>query len=153
MKKHLDFVKNHANFKKIEKIIGRSLSVSHTDLPHYMQQLEDTGAIAIRSKATPHSPHLYMLCNFITKPGCCGIVTLTGIAISGPIRKKGLGKLSHELWLDLASQAGYGYVEATCLNTNEVQIHIFESFGWKRTGEFINPRTNNTVICWGRQLG
>lgn len=85
-------------------------------------------------------------------PGCCGVVISTGVYILPEYRNKGIGTLLNQYRIDEAKRMGYGQIICTCLNSNKIQKRILYKNGWTPSSLFNNPRTNNTVIFYYKNL-
>jgi len=85
-------------------------------------------------------------------PGCCGVVVSFHAEIAEDLRKKGIGSVLLNTRMEAARRLRYGMMLATVLSTNAAENKLLEESGWKRLGEFRNPKTTNLVVLWSANL-
>lgn len=85
-------------------------------------------------------------------PGCCGVAVHFNTWVTYFLRSFGLGQKINRWSIETARKLGYGYIMATVTDDNAVQKHIMQKHGWKAVDSFVNPRTGNTVLIYGRNL-
>ena len=85
-------------------------------------------------------------------PGCCGVVVFYHAHIDPALRKKGIGGLLLSARIRAAELAGYSLAQATVISSNEVEIAMLESEGFKEVNQFVNSRTRNTVLVYQKTL-
>lgn len=85
-------------------------------------------------------------------PGCCGIAVSYYSEVHAYWREKGLGRFLLAVRMGACRRAGYGYMLASVLADNPVEIGLLAAAGWIKIGEFRNPKTNNIVLVFGVNL-
>lgn len=84
--------------------------------------------------------------------GCSAVCVLNHLRVSEEFRGIGIGSLLHSLRLNAAKSSGFALAQCTTLIDNEPQIKILKKFGWHKSHEFFNPKTENTVLMWSLDL-
>lgn len=76
---------------------------------------------------------------------CCGICVSTAAFVHEEWRGFGLGTAMNSLRIDIARAAGYSLLLCTDIVSNEPQMKILASNGWKEIYRFVNQGTGNTI--------
>lgn len=90
------------------------------------------------------------LCSFKMRDmyDCCGIIVASDLYVAEKYRQKGIGTLIMKFVVDFSTYYGYGVIQATDKKENENQVKIFERTGFKKSHEFLNPKTKSKLIMW-----
>lgn len=87
-----------------------------------------------------------------TMPGCSAILVSSRVRVTVPWRGKGLGKLLNQFRARVAREMGCSTLQCTTVQSNERQNTLLRKLGWKQIDDFLNPRTENTVLIWTRTV-
>jgi len=84
--------------------------------------------------------------------GCAAVCVFHHSNVNDKMRGMGIGTMLHVVRLNAAKRSGFALAQCTTLNNNEPQIKILENFGWCKNHQFFNPKTENTILMWSRNL-
>lgn len=87
-----------------------------------------------------------------TLPGCSQVVVSHGVFVPPKSRGNGIGKQGQLKRLRLMEELGYDYALCTVESTNDAQIHILTSNGWKKLSSFKSSKTGHKVYIFGRNI-
>jgi len=85
-------------------------------------------------------------------PGCNQVVVSNHAFIYPQHRGKGWGSEQHRHRLQMAKHLGYNYMICTVKETNEPELHILRTHGWRKLDVFLNTETENNLELWGITL-
>jgi len=118
--------------------------------------------VKILSEKTRHS-HIYdviiessgeKVSSFVLRPmpGCHAICISHAVEVFEPYRNKGVGSTLEELRYEVCKTMNIATIICTVVSTNSVQIRIMEKKLWQRMFELKNPKNNNTVLFFKKDL-
>lgn len=84
--------------------------------------------------------------------GCAAICTFHHSNVNEKLRGMGIGTLLHSVRIHAAKDSGFALAQCTTLTNNEAQNRILKRFGWQINHEFNNPKTENDILMWTRNL-
>lgn len=84
---------------------------------------------------------------FYMDPTCCGMLTVSLSRYTKSVHIKPLGTLQQAL----AKRLGYTYVTASAVRATPHDVVMAASYD--KLAEFVNKRSNNTVIVYGKNVG
>lgn len=85
-------------------------------------------------------------------PGCNQICVSHSAFVLPEERNKGQGKLDHEIRLTQMVELLYDAAIATVDMENKRQLHIMETYGWKKVFEFTSSKTTHRVGLFVKDL-
>lgn len=81
-------------------------------------------------------------------PGCNQLVVSNHAFIYPAHRGKGHGNRQHKERLLKISELGYDAAICTVNACNAAEMHILNTHGWRRVGQFVNKETGNTICIF-----
>lgn len=96
-----------------------------------------------------HSLFIFSLGRF---PGCCAYIVSYHSSVWYTWRRKGFGMLMQEMKEAFARITNHGRMVCTVNKTNKEEIGLLKKSGWKAVDEGVNPKTENTVIMYIKEL-
>lgn len=83
--------------------------------------------------------------------GCCGVVILSGLHVYNGSGGKGTKLIN--IAERFCKQANYGTIVATDIDKSFLnKPHVLAKTGFIEMGKFKNPKTENTVIFWKKDI-